>query len=191
MTTSTSPVIWKPMPSPTAATRWRATSSGASPRFTWRAFTDIFSQCAENRAVWNKGAEFLNHHLWRYFLDRRAPVSFARSRPYHKDDQTHVEQKNWTHVRQRLGYERLADPELVAWVNELYRVAWNPLHNFFCPSMKLRSKHRVNARMVNKYDAPQIPDEQLLAVLQISDEKKGQWRERFGQLNPFALKKSH
>src|SRR2546426_479106 len=119
--------------------------------FLWSlTFTDIYSQWTENRAVWNKGAaevvartreveaelpflilsfdvdngaEFLNHHLWRYFLDRRAPVSFARSRPYHKDDQAHVEQKNWTHVRQLLGYQRLADPDLVSVVNELYRVA--------------------------------------------------------------------
>lgn len=185
--------------------------------FLWSlTFTDIFSQWTENRAVWNKGAaevvartreveaelpflilsfdvdngaEFLNHHLWRYFLDRRAPVSFTRSRPYHKDDQAHVEQKNWTHVRQLLGYERLEDPELVALVNELYRVAWDPLHNFFCPSMKLLSKQRVNARVVKKYDAPQTPYARLLAAPQISEEKKAQLRERFGRLNPFALKK--
>jgi len=185
--------------------------------FLWSlTFTDIFSQWTENRAIWNKGAaavvartreveadlpflilsfdvdngaEFLNHHLWRYFLDRRAPVGFARSRPYHKDDQAHVEQKNWTHVRQLLGYERLEDPELVALVNELYRVAWDPLHNFFCPSMKLLSKQRVNARVVKTYDAPQTPSERLLAAPQLSDEKKAQLRERCGRLNPFALKK--
>ena len=185
--------------------------------FLWSlTFTDIFSQWTETRAIWNKGAaavvartreveadlpflilsfdvdngaEFLNHHLWRYFLDRRAPVGFARSRPYHKDDQAHVEQKNWTHVRQLLGYERLEDPELVALVNELYRVAWDPLHNFFCPSMKLLSKQRVNARVVKTYDAPQTPYERLLAAPQLSDEKKAQLRERFDRLNPFALKK--
>ena len=185
--------------------------------FLWSlTFTDIFSQWTENRAIWNKGAaavvartreveaelpflilsfdvdngaEFLNHHLWRYFLDRRAPVSFARSRPYHKDDQAHVEQKNWTHVRQLLGYERLEDPELVASVNELYRVAWDPLHNFFCPSMKLLSKQRVNARVVKTYDAPQTPYARLLAAPQISEEKRAQLREQFGRLNPFALKK--
>lgn len=185
--------------------------------FLWSlTFTDVFSQWTENRAVWNKGAaevlartreveaalpfpiqsfdvdngaEFLNHHLWRYFLDRRAPVSFARSRPYHKDDQAHVEQKNWTHVRQLLGYERLDDPELVALVNELYRAAWDPFHNFFCPSMRLVSKQRVNARVVKKHDAPQTPYARLLAAPQISDENKAQLRERFARLNPFALKK--
>ena len=185
--------------------------------FLWSlTFTDIFSQWTENRAIWNKGAaevvartreveselpfpilsfdvdngaEFLNHHLWRYFLDRRAPVSFARSRPYHKDDQAHVEQKNWTHVRQLLGYERLEDPELVALVNDLYRLAWDPLHNFFGPSMKLRRKERVNARVVKTYDPPQTPYERLLAAPQIGDEKKAQLRARFGQLNPFTLKK--
>jgi hypothetical protein len=185
--------------------------------FVWSlTFTDIFSQWTENRAVWNKGAaevvarvqeveaelpfairsfdvdhgaEFLNHHLWRYFLDRRAPVGFARSRPYHKDDQAHVEQKNWTHVRQLLGYQRFEDPTLVALVNDLYRDAWDPFHNFFCPSMKLVSNQRVNARWVKKHDEPQTPYERLLASPQVSEQKKRELRERFQQLNPFALKK--
>jgi hypothetical protein len=113
----------------------------------------------------------------------------ARSRPYHKDDQAHVEQKNWTHVRQLLGYQRFEDPALVALVNELYRTAWDPFHNFFCPSMKLVSKERVNARWVKKYDEPQTPCERLLAWPQIREQKKRELRERFQQLNPFTLKK--
>jgi len=185
--------------------------------FVWSlTFTDIFSQWTENRAVWNKGAaevlarvqevesalpfailsfdvdngaEFLNHHLWRYFLDRRAPVSLARSRPYHKDDQAHVEQKNWTHVRQLLGYQRFEDPVLVALITDLYRTAWDPFHNFFCPSMKLVSKQRVNARWVKKHDEPQTPSERLLATAQVSEQKKRELRERLQQLDPFTLKK--
>jgi len=137
----------------------------------------------------DNGAEFLNHHLWRYFLDRRVPVSFARSRPYHKDDQAHVEQKNWTQVRQLLGYRRFEDPVLVALITDLYRTAWDPFHNFFCPSMKLVSKQRVNARWVKKYDEPQTPSVRLLASPQIREQKKRELRERFQQLNPFTLKK--
>ena len=102
--------------------------------FIWSVtFTDICSQWTSNRAVWNKGAmgiveatrnvesklpfeilgfdcdngsEFLNWHLIGYFTDRPKKVCFTRSRPYHKNDNGHVEQKNWTHVRQLLGYER-------------------------------------------------------------------------------------
>ena len=185
--------------------------------FIWSlTFTDIFSQWTENRAIWNKGAqavvarvreveaelpfairsfdvdngaEFLNHHLWRYFLDRPAPVGFARSRPYHKNDQAHVEQKNWTHVRQLLGYDRFEDPQLVDLINELYRTAWDPLHNFFSPSMKLQTKRRIKSRIVKCHDAPQTPYHRLLAAPQLPEAKKRELRERFERLNPFALKK--
>ena len=70
----------------------------------------------------------------RYFQERRRPVGFTRSRPYHKDDNGHVEQKNWTHVRQLLGYERFGEEALCAEINALYRELWEPLHNYFCPS---------------------------------------------------------
>jgi hypothetical protein len=65
-------------------------------------------------------------------------VGFTRSRPYKKNDNGHVEQKNWTHVRQLLGYNRLDDPGLLAPINALYRDCWEPLPNFFLPSAKLR-----------------------------------------------------
>ena len=60
----------------------------------------------------DNGSEFLNWHLVSYFQERPKRVGFTRSRPYHKNDNGHVEQKNWTHVRQLLGYERLGEPEL-------------------------------------------------------------------------------
>ncbi|NQU11168.1 integrase [bacterium] len=185
--------------------------------FVWSlTFTDLWSTWTENRAVWNRGAhdvlarikeleadlpfalrafdvdngaEFLNHHLWRYFCDRPQPIAFARSRPYHKDDQAHVEQKNWTHVRQLLGYDRLADPALVPLLNELYRQAWDPWNNFFRPSMKLRQKRRVNSRYVRHHDQPQTPYQRLLACPQISAQQKQRLTDQFRQLNPYALKK--
>ena len=148
--------------------------------FIWSiTYTDIFSGWTVTRAVWNRGAEgvvsqtreveaqlpfpikgfdcdnggeFLNWHLVNYFTERKAPVLFTRSRPYHKDDNAHVEQTNWTHVRQLLGYERFEAPELVEPINDLYRNQWSMLQNFFFPSMKLVSKERVKRRYVNKYD---------------------------------------
>jgi hypothetical protein len=184
--------------------------------FIWSiTFTDIFCQWTENRATWNKGAEgvlgqvkdveanlpfellgfdvdngseFLCFHLWRYLLDRPRPVPLTRSRPYRKNDQAHVEQKNWTHVRQLLGYQRLEPPELVPLINELYRT-WGLLHNFFCPNLKLLSKTRKGAKTIRKYSPPQTPYQRLLESKHLSQEQKQKLQNRFQQLNPLQLKR--
>lgn len=184
--------------------------------FIWSiTFTDIFCQWTENRATWNKGAEgvlgqvkdveanlpfellgfdvdngseFLCFHLWRYLLDRPRPVPLTRSRPYRKNDQAHVEQKNWTHVRQLLGYQRLEQPERVPLINELYRT-WGLLHNFFCPNLKLLSKTRKGAKTIRKYSPPQTPYQRLLESKHLSQEQKQKLQSRFQQLNPLQLKR--
>lgn len=71
----------------------------------------------------DNGSEFLNHHLIRYFTDTDRPrqIQFTRSRSYHSDDNAHVEKKNWTHVRQLLGYERFDNPAVVEMINDLYK----------------------------------------------------------------------
>lgn len=183
--------------------------------FIWSVtYTDIYSGWTAHRAVWNKGAqgivaatrevegelpfelqgfdcdngsEFLNYHLLYYFQKRPRPVGFTRSRPYHKDDNGHVEQKNWSQVRQLLGYERLEDPELVAEISTLYREVWNPLHNYFSPCMKLLSKDRHGAKVKRRHDQPRTPCERLLASEYLSAEAKGQLRAQRAQLNPFEL----
>jgi len=184
--------------------------------FVWSVtFTDIYSQWTENRAVWNKGAEgvlqqvkeveaglafellgfdvdngseFLAFHLWRYLLDRPRPVPLTRSRPYRKNDQAHVEQKNWTHVRQLLGYQRLEQPELVPLINDLYRT-WGLLHNFFCPNLKLLSKTRKGAKTVRKYSPPQTPYQRLLVSEHLTQDQKQKLQDQFQKLNPLQLKK--
>ncbi len=183
--------------------------------FVWSlTLTDIFTQWTENRAVWNKGAaevlqqvqeveqglpfallgfdvdngsEFLTWHLWRHFLDRPAPVDLRRSRPYKKNDQAYVEQKNWTHVRQLLGYERIENPDLVPQINELYRT-WGLLHNFFCPTLKLESKVREGSKTKRKYSKPQTPYQRLLESQHLVPAKKAELQARFQQLNPINLK---
>jgi hypothetical protein len=72
------------------------------------------------------GSEFLNYMMMRYFMGRPAPVLMNRSRPYQKNDNAHVEQKNFTHVRECFGYDRIADLGLVDLMNEIYRDYWNP-----------------------------------------------------------------
>ena len=183
--------------------------------FIWSlTFTDIFSQWTENRAVWNKGAtevlaqvkdleqglvfelqgfdvdngsEFLTFHLWRYFLNQPRPVPMTRSRPYRKNDQAHVEQKNWTHVRQLLGYQRLEQPELIPLINDLYRT-WGLFHNFFCPTLKLHRKVRQGSKTRRQYGAPQTPFQRLLDSAHLSPQQKDRLRSQHRQLDPLALK---
>ena len=185
--------------------------------FIWSVtYTDIFSGWTSLRAVWNKGAagiveatreveaalpfallgfdcdngsEFLNWHLVRYFQDRPKKVGFTRSRPYHKNDNGHVEQKNWTHVRQLLGYDRLDAPELCAAINAIYRQWWEPLHNFFCPSAKLLSKDRHGAKVQRRHDRPQTPCDRLLQSEVVDAATKKLLKARRKALNPFELQR--
>lgn len=183
--------------------------------FIWSVtYTDIHSGWTANRAVWNKGAhgiveatrevegalpfellgfdtdngsEFLNWHLLRHFQDRPKAVGFTRSRPYKKDDNGHVEQKNWTHVRRLLGYDRLEDPDLVGPLNALYRECWEPLHNYFLPSAKLETKCREGAKVRRRHDKPKTPCERLLASPDVGAEAKTRLRTGLASLNPFEL----
>ena len=185
--------------------------------FVWSlAFTDIATGWTETRAVWNKGAagvmtqvhdieeklpfellgfdcdngsEFLNHHLWSYFVNRKKPVQFTRSRPYKKNDNAHIEQKNWTHVRQLLGYDRFENPDLVEALNQLYTNEWGAYQNFFCPSVKLVEKKRVGSKYQKRYDEPQTPYQRLLAWEGLSAQAKESLAHNFAPLNPFELKK--
>jgi len=185
--------------------------------FIWSiTFTDLWSGWTENRAVWNKGAEgvlrrvrqveaslvfpmlgfdcdngseFLNHHLLRYFQERSRPVTFTRSRPYKKNDNAHVEQKQWTHVRQLFGYDRFEEPQLVDPMNDLYEREWSLYQNFFRPTFKLESKERINSKYRRRYGDPQTPYQRLLDSPQVSKKTKAQLRRTFRSLNPFQLKK--
>ena len=105
----------------------------------------------------DNGSEFLNRTLFRHFTKRKHPVQFTRSRAYHKDDNAHVEQKNWTHIRQWLGYQRLDNPLAVPLLNNLYRRQWRAFHNFFCPSVKLLDKQRMGSKTIKRYDSPKTP----------------------------------
>jgi hypothetical protein len=184
--------------------------------FIWSiTMTDILTGWTENRAVWNKGAlgvnkqvedveyklpfeilgfdcdngsEFLNHHLLRYFTDRKNKVTFTRSRPYKKNDNAHVEQKNWTQVRHLFGYDRLDIKSLVEPMNDLYSNEWSLYNNFFRPSQKLIKKTKINSKYIKKYDKPKTPYERLLESGTLSVEKAKQLNDLYKSLNPFELK---
>ena len=183
--------------------------------FVWSiTLTDIYSGWTENAAVWNKGAhgiltqlaaieerlpfellgfdsdngsEFLNYHLVKHFQIREKPVQFTRSRPYHKGDNAHVEQKNWTHVRQLFGYYRYENPELVNLMNDLYKNEFSLLHNYFYPAMKLQEKTRIDAKIIKRYDNPKTPYQRLMHSDAITILQKENLRQRFESLNPFEL----
>ena len=104
----------------------------------------------------DNGAEFIKHHLLKYFSDRKNVVAFTRSRPYHKNDNAHVEQKNWSYVRQLLGYKRLENPDLVPLIAELYRNVWSLFQNHFVPTFKLLEKDKIKARYHKIYEDPRL-----------------------------------
>lgn len=177
--------------------------------------TDLCSGWTENRAAWTKaaegiteqfkdieerlpfdligvatdnGTEFLNDTLYNYMKLREAPINMVRRRPYKKNDNAHVEQKNWTHVRRLFGYDRYEHAELIPLMNEIYRAYWNPLQNYFIPNMKLVSKERIGGRIKKKYDVPKTPAQRLLLNDYISTAQKANIRENFETKNPFYLK---
>lgn len=109
----------------------------------------------------DNGSEFINHHLYRYC--KKHGIQFTRGRPYKKDDNAHIEQKNWTHVRKLLGWDRYDTPEALAAINALYRGPWRTMMNLFQPCVKLQEKVRVGSRVTRRYDHPQTPLDRLVA----------------------------
>jgi hypothetical protein len=138
----------------------------------------------------DNGSEFLNHHLMRHFLERKRPVLFTRSRPYRTEDNAHIEQKNWTHVRQWLGYDRLDDPHIVVLLNELYSHEWRLYHNFFCPSVKLLAKRPLGSKTIKYHDTPKTPYQRVLDSPHIPSSTKQALTKQLRPLNPFLLRRS-
>lgn len=142
----------------------------------------------------DNGGEFLNHHLLRHFTDnpqRKTQIQFTRSRAYKKDDNAHIEQKNYTHVRQWLGYRRFDNPKIVDLLNDLYKNEWRLYHNFFLPSVKLIEKERLRSKLIKKHDQPKTPYQRILEAdpADVSNHAKHILTQQFEPLNPFELKK--
>jgi len=137
----------------------------------------------------DNGGEFINHHLWRYAKQRSEPLCLTRSRPYRKNDNAHVEQKNYTQVRQWFGYERYDNPLVVPLINELCKGALGQLLNYFLPTMKLESKQRQGSKTVRVYGPAQTPLTRVLESPVVPLEKKNALLRQRAQLNPFALRR--
>ena len=191
--------------------------SSVSGQFTYTLnIVDIATGWTEQRAVWGKGragvfdalknirkalpfkilgfdcdngGELLNYMLLEYFTNRKNPVQYTRSREYKKNDNAHIEEKNWTHVRQFIGYQRFDNIKTVDMLNELYQREWRDYLNFFIPSFKLIEKKRDGSKIIKKFSSPLTPYQRLLVSDQISTKKKKELTEIFNSLDPFVLEK--
>jgi hypothetical protein len=130
------------------------------------------------------GSEFINGHLARYC--RQHAITFTRSRPYKKNDQAHVEQTNWTLVRQIVGYSRYQGPHACEQMENLYRLL-RPYVNFFQPVMKLASKRQLGSRCQKHYDVPMTPYRRILAMAAVTHDVARRMDQHYLSLNPAAL----
>ena len=135
----------------------------------------------------DNGGEFINHHRAAYLGQRPKPVLFTRARPYQKNDNAHVEQRNWTRVRQHFGYERYDNPAVTPLINTLCTGALGQLLNHFLPTLKLESKERRGTRTVRQYGVPQTPYLRVLRSAEVSAEEKARLQTLHATLNPFQL----
>ncbi len=134
----------------------------------------------------DNGGEFINHHLYRYC--QREQITFTRCRPYKKNDQCHVEQKNYSIVRQTIGYDRYEGQAASASLAAVYA----PLRlytNFFQPSVQLVSKQREGGKMTKRYDVAQTPYQRMLTAPTVKESVKEQLRASYLTLNPAALRR--
>jgi transposase InsO family protein len=176
--------------------------------------TDIHSTWVESRAVMGKsqiavlnamqdmeqalpfkllgidsdnGSEFINYHL-KAFCDQNH-IQFTRGRPYKKDDNAHIEQKNYTHVRKILGYLRYDSQAVQKAINELYQNELHIFQNLFLSAMKLSKKTRVGSKLKRSYDKPQTPLERVLKCPQADPVKVQRLKRLRDQTDPFELAK--
>jgi hypothetical protein len=134
----------------------------------------------------DNGGEFINDLLYRYCLDKQ--ITFTRSRPYQKNDQAHVEQKNWSVVRHTVGYDRWETEQELALLESIYDDLRLYI-NFFQPSLKLIAKERIGNKTIKRYDTAKTPYQRVLERKDISLEAKARLAHLYVQLNPAELRR--
>lgn len=136
----------------------------------------------------DNGTEFINWHLYRY--SQKEKLNFSRSRPYKKNDNCFVEQKNWTHVKKFVGYLRYDNEEELNILNELYRNELGLFKNFFQPTIKLKEKTRIGGKIKRVYEkTPKTPYQRVMESSQVSKNRKKELKELYESLNPAELKR--
>ncbi len=135
----------------------------------------------------DNGTEFINGHLLRYC--QQHSLTFTRCRAYHKNDQAHVEQKNYGLVRQVIGYDRYQGEEALGQFGRVYALS-RVQYNGVLPMMKLVSKTREGAKLKKEYDAPTTPFERAVTAQVVGEEAKQMFEQLLGERGPLALKRS-
>jgi hypothetical protein len=136
----------------------------------------------------DNGSEFINHHLVRYCRDES--IAFTRGRPYKKDDNAHIEQKNWTHVRKLLGWERYDSEQALQAINALYTGDLRLMQNLYLPSVKLVEKKRVGSRVRRRYDAPRTPLDRVADCAEANAASVAHLKDLRTRIDPFRLSRS-
>ncbi|MGH7661078.1 MAG: integrase catalytic domain-containing protein [Vulcanimicrobiaceae bacterium] len=171
------------------ASTWTETRAvlGKSQRFVVQALEDMRRSLPfDLRGIdSDSGSEFVNHHCFKWCQEHH--LQFTRGRPYRKNDNAYIEQKNWTHVRKIFGWKRIDAPAAIAAMNELYRSELRVFLNYFQPSVKLLTRRRVGSRVRRTYDAPQTPFERLIALGALSAQQLAAMRAERDALDPFEL----
>lgn len=134
----------------------------------------------------DNGSEFINNHLIKYCQERR--ITFTRGRPYRKNDNCYVEQKNYTMVRCQVGYARYDTPRQLDLLNEYY-FNLRLLSNFFVPAMKMDRKTRIKSKILKHYDRARTPYQRVLDSPDVSESRKQQLRKQYKHLNPAQLRR--
>jgi hypothetical protein len=134
----------------------------------------------------DNGAEFINAHLLRYCQDNQ--ITFTRSRPGNSNDGAHIEQKNWSVVRQAVGYHRYDTPAELALLNQIYALVRLQV-NFFSPQQKLISKTRIGAKVTKRYDTAQTPYQRVMASPHVTKKIKTTLTRQYRSLNPAQIRR--
>lgn len=134
----------------------------------------------------DNGAEFINAHLLTFCADNE--ITFTRSRPGNKNDGCHVEQKNWSVVRQTVGYHRYTGDVQVDLLNGIYALLRDQI-NFFTPQQKLISKTRVGAKVIKKHDTARTPFQRVRDDERVDIAERAVLREHYLTLNPAAIRR--
>ena len=133
----------------------------------------------------DNGSEFINDPLYQYCLSEK--ITFTRSRPYRKNDQAHVEQKNWSVVRRLIGYDRFETEEEFLLLQSIY-ADLRLYANSFQPVLKLVSKEQVDKKLIKRYDTAATPFQRVLAAKDIPFQTKVHLTNLYVQLNPVKLR---
>ena len=134
----------------------------------------------------DNGSEFINSHLFDYCLANK--LTFTRGRPGNKNDGSHVEQKNWTHVRSLVGYLRFDTPAELDLLNEIWEADW-PFTNLLCAQQKLISRERVGAKVIKRHDRAQTPHQRALAAGVLTTAKKTSLTKTRNTIRPGELQR--